>query len=87
MRAIIIEDEVLSAEHLITMLKRIDKNIEVIAIYESVKQSVESFGKGIKCDLIFVDIHLADGLSFEIFSKVPSKMFEGRYEVPQAPRE
>ena len=70
MKAIIIEDESLSADHLKTLLKRIDKNIEVIAIYESVKQSVDAFKNGISCDLLFVDIHLADGLSFEIFSKV-----------------
>jgi DNA-binding LytR/AlgR family response regulator len=70
MKVIIIEDEKLSEEHLTHLLKRIDKKIEVVATFESVKKSVEAFENGLKSDLIFSDIHLADGLSFEIFSKV-----------------
>lgn len=70
MKAVIIEDEKLSAEHLYNMLRRIDAGIEVIAYFDSVKKSVEEFRKGLKADLLFVDVHLADGLSFEIFSKV-----------------
>jgi DNA-binding LytR/AlgR family response regulator len=70
MKAIIIEDEKLSAEHLATLISKIDTSIEIVGIYESVKQGIAAFSKGIKCDLIFADIHLADGLSFEIFSKV-----------------
>jgi DNA-binding LytR/AlgR family response regulator len=70
MKAIIIEDEKLSAEHLSNLLKRIDASIEIIAHYDSVKKSIYEFQKDIKADVLFVDIHLADGLSFEIFSKV-----------------
>ena len=70
MNAIIIEDEKLSAEHLSNLLKRIDTSIKVIANYDSVKKSVEAFQKGIKADVVFVDVHLADGLSFEIFNKI-----------------
>jgi DNA-binding LytR/AlgR family response regulator len=70
MNAIIIEDEKLSAEHLVNLLKRIDTSIDVIATYDSVKKSVEAFQKGVKADVVFVDVHLADGLSFEIFSKI-----------------
>ena len=70
MKAIIIEDEPLNAEHLQNMLQRIDKNIEVVAILDSVKSAVKSFKNKVICDLIFVDIHLADGLSFEIFQEV-----------------
>ena len=70
MKAIIIEDEKLSAEHLVTLINRIDNSIEIVGIYESVKQGISAFTKGIKCDLIFADIHLADGISFEIFSKI-----------------
>ncbi len=69
MKAIIIEDEKLSAEHLQTLLKKIDPKIEIIARFDSVKKSVEEFNKGLTADLLFVDIHLADGLSFDIFSK------------------
>ncbi len=70
MTAIIIEDEKLSAEHLQTLLKKLDKNIQVKAIYDSVKTSLAAFENGEKADVLFVDVHLADGLSFEIFSKI-----------------
>ncbi len=70
MNAIIIEDEKLSAEHLVNLLKRIDSSINVVATFDSVKKSIEVFQKGTKADVLFVDVHLADGLSFEIFSKV-----------------
>ncbi len=70
MKVIIIEDEMLSAEHLELLLKRIDPEISIIGIFDSVKKSVIEFERGLKADLLFVDIHLADGLSFEIFSKI-----------------
>ena len=70
MKVIIIEDEKLSAEHLCNLLKRIDASIEVVAIFDSVKKSVEVLKKEPQIDLLFVDIHLADGISFDIFSKI-----------------
>jgi len=70
MNVIILEDEKLSAEHLTMMLHRIDKNIVVTHMFDSVKASLEAFHQGLKADLLFVDIHLADGLSFEIFSQI-----------------
>ena len=70
MNVVIIEDEKLSAEHLQSLLKRIDKSIEVHRVFDTVKSVVAAFEKGLKTDLLFVDIHLADGLSFEIFSKI-----------------
>ena len=70
MNVIIIEDEKLSAEHLENLLKRIDPDIKVLANYDSVKSAIAGLQKGEKADLLFVDIHLADGLSFDIFSKI-----------------
>lgn len=70
MKAIIIEDEKLSAEHLARLLKKVDDSIEIIATFDSVKKSIEEFKKGVKADLLFVDVHLADGLSFDIFTKI-----------------
>jgi len=70
MKAIIIEDEKLSAEHLATLLKKVDSSITIIATFDSVKKSVEEFKKGLKADLLFVDVHLADGISFDIFSQI-----------------
>jgi DNA-binding LytR/AlgR family response regulator len=70
MKVIIIEDEKLSADHLVTLINKVDPTISVIAKFDSVKKSIEEFKKGLKADLLFVDIHLADGLSFDIFSKI-----------------
>ncbi len=70
MKAIIIEDEKLSAEHLATLLKKVDSSITIIATFDSVKKSVEEFKKGLKADVLFVDVHLADGISFDIFSQI-----------------
>lgn len=70
MNVIIIEDEQLSADHLATLLQRINSTIEVTHRFESVKQSVEAFQAGVKADLLFADIHLADGSSFDIFHKI-----------------
>jgi DNA-binding LytR/AlgR family response regulator len=70
MKVIIVEDEKLSAEHLTNLLKKIDPTIEVIAQYDTIKKSIEEFKKGLKVDLLFMDVHLADGISFEIFTKV-----------------
>jgi len=68
MKAIIIEDEKLSAEHLQNLLKRIDHSIEIVATLDTVKKSIAALASGQQADLLFVDVHLADGLSFEIFS-------------------
>jgi DNA-binding LytR/AlgR family response regulator len=70
MNVIIVEDERLSADHLSLLLSKIDPTIQVLHHFESVKQCVKAFTNGISADLIFLDIHLADGNSFEIFSKV-----------------
>lgn len=68
MKAIIIEDEKLSAEHLENLLRRIDPAIEVVATLDSVKRGIETLHSNTIADILFVDIHLADGLSFDIFS-------------------
>lgn len=70
MKIIIIEDEKLSAEHLEHLLKKINVEIEVVAIVDSVKKSVSLLRGGAKADLLLVDVHLSDGLSFEIFEQL-----------------
>lgn len=69
MKVIIIEDENLSAEYLENLLKKIEPSVEIVARIDSVKKSVDVFSRGIEADLLFADVHLADGLSFDIFSK------------------
>lgn len=65
-RVLIIEDEVLAVEKLIRQLKRIDAPIQVVATCESIKKGTEILGRE-QFDLIISDIHLTDGLSFQIF--------------------
>jgi DNA-binding LytR/AlgR family response regulator len=69
LNTIIIEDERLASQHLINMLKNIEADINVVAQLFSVKESIEYFSKRTEDDLIFCDVQLEDGLSFEIFSK------------------
>jgi DNA-binding LytR/AlgR family response regulator len=71
MKVIIIEDEKLSAEHLTVLLQRTDQNIEVTHYFDSIKSSVKALKSGLSAELIFMDIHLADGNSFEIFKQFP----------------
>lgn len=68
MKVAIIEDEKLSAEHLAGMLQKIDEDIEVVATLDSVRKSQVAFQKGLTADLVFMDIHLADGLSFDLLA-------------------
>lgn len=70
MNVVIIEDEHLSAEHLMRLLERIDASIQVVQRFETVKQSQDAFKNGLRADLLFVDIHLADGNAFELFSSI-----------------
>jgi len=70
MNVVIIEDEHLTAERIRTLALRIDPEVRVLAILDSVKSSVQWFGQNEKPDLVFMDIQLADGLSFDIFEQV-----------------
>jgi DNA-binding LytR/AlgR family response regulator len=70
MKVVIIEDEKLSAEHLSVLLQKIDTSITVIKYFDTITASVTAFKEGLNADLIFMDIHLADGNSFEIFNQI-----------------
>ncbi|MFR9524051.1 MAG: LytTR family DNA-binding domain-containing protein [Rikenellaceae bacterium] len=71
MRALIIEDESAAAQNLRSILRDMQPPIEVVAVIESVVESVD-FLKNCtqKLDIIFLDIHLADGDAFKIFDRV-----------------
>lgn len=73
MRVIIIEDEELASKRLEGLILKADPNIKIEARLESVSEAVEWFGKNPGPDLIFLDIHLEDDLSFAIFEKVKVK--------------
>ena len=67
-RAVIIEDEKLIAMELSKMLASL--SVEVMTILGSVKEGIDYFSDGCHADLIFSDIQLSDGLSFDIFEKI-----------------
>lgn len=66
----IIEDEQHAGERLQQLLIGLDQRAEVLSILESVKEAVQWFQTNTPPDLMFLDIHLADGSSFEIFNEV-----------------
>lgn len=70
MKVLIIEDEAPAARQLERMLKKIEPSINVIAILPSVEESLMFLVKGEPLDLIFSDIQLSDGLSFEIYRQI-----------------
>ena len=69
MKALIIEDEPLAAQDLQIILKK-ESGLEVVAIVESVSETLEWLDEHGMPELIFMDIHLADDSSFEIFDRV-----------------
>lgn len=70
MKAVIVEDEHIAAQNLQRLISQVDKDIEVIVVLQSVEESIEWFMLHPAPDLVFMDIHLADGSSFSIFEKV-----------------
>lgn len=70
MKAIIVEDESLSAIHLKTLLHKTFPEIEIVAMLDTVKATVNFLNQKPDLNLIFLDVHLADGLSFEIFKQL-----------------
>ncbi len=74
MRVVIIEDERLTANDLAKTIKSIEPDIEIIAFLTSVEESIEYLKFNTNIDLIFSDIELGDGLSFDIFEKLNLKI-------------
>ena len=66
-RALVVEDERPAAEHLLKLLGESVHEVEVLQVLDSVSQTVACLQDNPLPDIIFLDIHLADGLSFEIF--------------------
>ena len=71
MRVIIIEDEKPSARRLQRMLNKL--NVKAETLLHSVEESLEWFQNNEHPELIFLDIQLSDGLSFEIFENIEIK--------------
>lgn len=70
MKAIIIEDEPLVARDLQKLIAVVAPTIKIEQILSSVKQSLQYFSTEPEPDLIFMDIQLSDGVSFDILKKI-----------------
>ncbi len=69
MNAIIIEDEKLVARELSFKIAKVAPNVKILEVLPSVKTSINWFAQNAEPDLVFADIQLADGISFEIFER------------------
>jgi len=69
MKTLIIEDESPAAKHLVNILKKLE-NIYVVDVLDSIKSTIEWFKSNVQPDVIFMDIHIADGSAFKIFEYV-----------------
>jgi two-component system LytT family response regulator len=72
MNVVVIEDERLTAQRLISLVKKYDASIHVLAQISSVAEAISWFKTNpiTSVDLIFMDIHLEDGDSFQIVSQL-----------------
>lgn len=70
MKVVIVEDEIHAYTYLKNTLISIDRDIEVVKHLESVADALNYFNADQSANLIFLDIQLADGLSFEIFNHI-----------------
>ena len=73
MNVIILEDENRAVNHLQRLIKLVAPEMEVLAVFDTVRDAVTYLEQNPAIDLIFSDVQLADGISFEIFSKVKVK--------------
>jgi DNA-binding LytR/AlgR family response regulator len=69
MKVLIIEDEALAVKNLVSLLKETAPEAVIVGICPSVRESV-SWLQNNTADLILLDIHLSDGLSFKIFEQI-----------------
>jgi DNA-binding LytR/AlgR family response regulator len=70
MKVVIIEDEVPAANRLANLVKAQNTQVEIVAMLDSVETAVQWFSSMPAADLVFMDIQLADGLSFDIFRQI-----------------
>lgn len=70
MKILIIEDEPRAANQLQRLLDKSDHDFQLLDVIDAVEDAVQWFLTNTMPDLVFMDIQLADGLSFEIFQKI-----------------
>jgi len=83
MKILLIEDEHLAAEKMQKMLQEAAPEVEILASLESIQESLNWLNNNACPDLIVSDIHLADGLCFDIFTQMGTQcpiIFTTAYE-------
>src|SRR6187549_59779 len=73
MKALIIEDESLIARELKNKIASVSSDVDIIEVLPSLKTARKWFLENAEPDLIFADIQLSDGVSFEIFERYELK--------------
>jgi DNA-binding LytR/AlgR family response regulator len=69
MNILIIEDEPLAAQRLGSLITELMPHATVLQTIDSIRKSIQWLNQNDHPELILMDIHLADGISFEIFEK------------------
>lgn len=70
MNILVVEDEALEARKLIRFIKNYHTHYKIAQILYTIEDTVQHFRNELLPDLVFLDIHLADGNSFEIFKQI-----------------
>ena len=70
MKALIIEDETAAATNLKSLLREIDPSVEIVDVIDTVVDSIGWIRANPLPDIVFMDIHLADGQAFKIFEQI-----------------
>lgn len=70
MKTVIIEDEKAAVRNLTSLLNEVKPDARIEAVLDSISSTIEWFSSHPMPELVFMDIHLADGSAFEIFNHV-----------------
>src|SRR5215216_4991701 len=70
MKIVLIEDEKPAAEKLKKALLKVNSSFEIVAVLGSIQSAEEWFNEQPMPELLFMDIELSDGLSFQLFDKI-----------------
>jgi len=70
MKALIIEDEMMASQALCKLIEKVSPETEILGVLQTIVEVKEWLKSNPMPDLMFMDIHLADGSSFAIFDKV-----------------
>lgn len=73
MKAIILEDELIASRRLERMIEEVNPDVQVIRTFETIEDISEYLNAHEHPDVLFLDIHVADGNSFELLRTIDIK--------------